>query len=70
LVAAGVARISDDLLTFADINLLPILYRFRQAPEGAEVLAAATHLARYYERLAARPSVTRTRPPDGPPRRN
>jgi glutathione S-transferase len=60
----------DDLFTFADINLLPILYRFRQAPEGAEVLATATHLARYYERLAARPSFTRTRPPDGPPRRN
>jgi glutathione S-transferase len=59
----------DDLFTFADINLLPILYRLGQAPEGAEVLTAATHLARYYGRLAARPSFTRTRPPDGPPRR-
>ena len=27
--------------TFADINLLPILHRVRQAPEGAEALAAA-----------------------------
>jgi glutathione S-transferase len=60
----------DDLFTFADINLLPILYRLGQAPEGAEVLTAATHLARYYDRLAARPSFTRTRPPDGPPRRH
>jgi glutathione S-transferase len=56
--------------TFADINLLPILYRVRQAPEGAEALAAATHLARYYERHAARPSFTSTIPPSGPPRRD
>ena len=55
--------------TFADINLLPILYRVRQAPEGAEVLAAATHLTRYYDRHAARPSFERTNPPAGPPGR-
>jgi len=55
--------------TFADINLLPILYRLGQAPEGAEALAAATHLARYYERHATRPSFARTIPPAGPPGR-
>ena len=55
--------------TFADINLLPILHRVRQAPEGAEAVAAATHLARYYGQHAARPSFTRTMPPPGPPRR-
>ena len=60
----------DDLFTYADVNLLPILYRLRQAPEGAEVLAAATHLARYYDRLATRHSFAHTRPPDGPPRRS
>jgi glutathione S-transferase len=59
----------DDVFTFADINLLPILYRLKQAPEGAEVLAAAPHLARYCERHSARPSFARTRPPDGPPPR-
>jgi glutathione S-transferase len=59
----------DDLFTFADINLLPILYRLRQAPEGAEALAAATDLAKYYERHSARPSFVRTMPPDGPPGR-
>src|SRR5713101_5201979 len=37
-----------DQFTFADINLLPILYRVGQFPEGAEALAAATHLAGYY----------------------
>jgi glutathione S-transferase len=59
----------DDQFTFADINLLPILYRIRQFPEGAEVLAAATHLAGYLDRHAARPSFKSTIPPAGPPRR-
>src|SRR4030088_755491 len=58
-----------DQFTFADINLLPILYRVRQVPEGAEALAAATHLALYYDRHAARPSFMRTTPPAGPPGR-
>ena len=58
-----------DAFTFADINLLPILYRVRQAPEGAAALAAATQLARYYDRHAARPSFMSTIPPAGPPRR-
>src|SRR5713226_796353 len=39
--------------TYADINLLPILHRVRQAPEGAEAVASATHLARYYDQHAA-----------------
>jgi glutathione S-transferase len=59
----------DDQFTFADINLLPILHRLGQTPEGAEVLATATHLAGYYQRHAARPSFVRTAPPAGPPRR-
>jgi glutathione S-transferase len=59
----------DDQLTFADINLLPILYRVQQAPEGAKALAAATHLARYYDRHSERPSFKSTIPPSGPPRR-
>ncbi len=58
-----------DQFTFADINLLPILYRVRQFPEGAAAVAAATHLARYYDRHAARPGFQRTTPPPGPPRR-
>jgi glutathione S-transferase len=58
-----------DRFTFADINLLPILHRLQQLPEGAQVLAAACHLAAYYDRHAARPSFMRTTPPLGPPRR-
>jgi glutathione S-transferase len=66
---AETGHLVGDQFTFADINLLPILHRVGQAPEGAEALAAAPHLAAYYERHAARPSFTRTIPPSGPPGR-
>jgi glutathione S-transferase len=58
-----------DQFTFADINLLPILHRVQQAPEGAATLAALTQLAGYYQRHAARPSFVRTDPPVSPPGR-
>lgn len=66
---AATGYLAGDQFSFADINLLPILYYVRQLPEAAEALAAATHLATYYERHAARPSFARTIPPAGPPRR-
>src|SRR5258708_39149189 len=72
VLGTAVARtgyLVGDQFTFAHINLLPILPRVRLAPEGATALAAATHLARYYDRHAARPSFQRTEPPSGPPRR-
>ena len=67
---ADTGYLVGDRFTFADINLLPLLHRVRQAPEGAEIIGAATHLARYYQQHAARPSFTRTMPPNGPPRRD
>jgi glutathione S-transferase len=66
---AGTGYLVGDQFTFADINLLPILYYIRQLPEAAETLAASTHLAAYYDRHASRSSFTRTVPPAGPPRR-
>ncbi|MGO9934652.1 MAG: glutathione S-transferase family protein [Steroidobacteraceae bacterium] len=60
----------DDRFTLADINLLPILYYLGLVPEGAQALAAATHLAAYYARHAARPSFENTIPPLGPPPRS
>ena len=66
---ARTGYLAGDQFTFADINLLPILYYVRLFPEGAEALAAATHLARYYDLHAARPSFKSTIPPPGPPRR-
>ena len=72
ILDSAVARtgyLVGDALSFADINLMPILHRVRQAPEGADIIAASANLARYYERHAARPSFARTEPPSGPPRR-
>jgi glutathione S-transferase len=66
---ASTGYLAGDQFSFADINLLPILYYVRQLPEAAEAFSAAPHLAGYYERHAARPSFERTIPPAGPPRR-
>jgi glutathione S-transferase len=66
---AGTGYLVGDRFTFADINLLPILFQVRQLPEGAEAFAAAGHLADYYDRHAARPSFKATIPPPGPPGR-
>jgi glutathione S-transferase len=66
---AATGYLAGDRFTFADINLLPILHRVGQAPEGAEALAAAPHLSAYYDHHAARPSFAGTMPPVGPPRR-
>ena len=66
---AATGYLVGNQFTFADINLLPILYRVRQAPEGAAALAATTHLAGYFDRHAAQPSFARTVPPSGPPGR-
>jgi len=66
---APTGYLAGEELTYADLNLLPILHRFRQAPEGNEILAAAPHLAAYYARHAARKSFQATMPPDRPPPR-
>jgi glutathione S-transferase len=66
---ARTGHLVDDEFTFADVNLLPILYRVQQLPEGSQALAAAPHLASYYQRHSARPSFVRTIPPAAPPPR-
>ena len=55
-------------LTFADINVMPILFYLQKFPETAGTIAAAKPLAAYYERLAVRPSFQNTTPPPPPPR--
>ena len=67
--AAPTGYLVGDQFTFADINLLPILYYVRLLPEGAQALAEATSLSLYYDRHAARPSFMSTMPPLGPPGR-
>jgi glutathione S-transferase len=61
--------LAGDSLTYADINLMPILFLMRKLPEGAAAMAAAKPLSDYYERLAARPSFQNTMPPPGAPAR-
>jgi glutathione S-transferase len=48
--------------SFADINVMPILYYLQMLPEGAEAIGKLPHLAAYYERNAARPSFKNTIP--------
>jgi glutathione S-transferase len=65
---AKTGYLAGDQFTFADINLMPILYYVRMPPEGAEALSRAANLAAYYERHAGRASFVNTTPPAGPPR--
>jgi glutathione S-transferase len=52
--------------TFADINLLPILYYVQRMPEGGEMIKAAQHLAGYFARHSERPSFKASTPPPPP----
>jgi glutathione S-transferase len=64
-VAKG-GYLAGDSFTYADINVMPILYYVRNFPEGAAAIAAGKSLSAYYDRLAARPSFTNTTPPPPP----
>ena len=66
---ARTGHLVGDQFTFADINLMPMLERVGRAPEGAEALSRARHLAAYYHAHATRPSFVTTIPPAGPPGR-
>ena len=66
-VAKG-GYLAGDGFTFADINLMPILYYVRNFPEGAAAIAAGKALSGYYDRLAGRESFKKTTPPPPPPR--
>jgi glutathione S-transferase len=52
-----------DQFTFADMNLMTILYNVRNFPEGGEAMESAKDLTAYYHRHAARPSFQKTTPP-------
>ena len=61
------AYLAGDEFTYADINLMAILFAVQLFPEGAAAMAETSNLAAYYERNAARPSFRNTMP--GPARR-
>jgi len=67
-VAKGGYLVGDQF-TYADINLVPILFFVQRFPEGAAAIAAAKSLTSYYARIAARPSFQKTMPPMVPPQR-
>jgi len=67
-VAKGGYLVGDSF-TYADINLMPILFYLQKFPEGAAAFAAAERLWDYYQRVAARQSFQNTMPPPGPPPR-
>jgi glutathione S-transferase len=66
-VAKG-GYLAGDTFTYADINLMPILYYVRNFPEGAAAIASGKALSAYYDRLAARDSFKNTTPPPPPTR--
>jgi glutathione S-transferase len=57
-----------DSLTFADINILPMLFYVNRFEEGKAHLAGAKNLSAYMERHFARPSFQASKPP--PPAKN
>jgi len=59
--------LAGSAFTFADMNLMPILFWLQKFPEGAAGLAANRNLGAYYERVSARPSLRNTVPPPPPP---
>jgi glutathione S-transferase len=65
---AKTGHLAGDQFTFADINLMPILFYVRQFPEGRDAIAASPNLAAYSDRHAERPSFKNTVPPPPPPR--
>jgi glutathione S-transferase len=50
-------------LTFADLNVLPIINYLGKFPEGADVLSGAKNLTAWFGKLTARKSWKATEPP-------
>ncbi|HSG96131.1 MAG TPA: glutathione binding-like protein, partial [Afifellaceae bacterium] len=56
-------QLAGDRFTFADINVLPILFYLHNTPEGSARIASSQTLSDYYSRHAERPSFQNTIPP-------
>lgn len=63
---AKTGYLAGSAITFADINVLPMLDTFGQFPQGKELLAERSALRTYIAKLTARPSFTNTAPPPRP----
>ena len=53
-------------LTYADINVLPMLANLANFPQGKELLAKHPAVSAYITKLTARPSFIKTAPPPRP----
>ncbi len=60
---AKTGHLVGDRLTFADINILPMLFYVNRFEEGKAMLGAAKNLSAYMERHFARDSFKKTSPP-------
>ncbi len=55
--------IAGETLTLADLHAAPVFAYFRMAPEGAELIARRSGLARWWDAMARRHSMAATRSP-------
>jgi glutathione S-transferase len=60
---APAGYLAGGTISFADMNVLPMLEIFEQYPRGKELLAKHPALLTYVAMLTARPSFTNTAPP-------
>ena len=59
----GAPFLAGEVPTLADFFLAPIIYYLRETPEAGPMIDQATALARWYDTMAARPSLAETVPP-------
>ena len=62
----GSGFLANDALSYADLNLLPMLHYVRQFPEARGMLQSLPSLTAYYARHSARPTFQATIPPPMP----
>jgi glutathione S-transferase len=58
----GNAYLAGDRLSLADLMLVPVYDYMTQIPEGQKLLAKAPNLQRWWDTVATRPSLAKTRP--------
>jgi len=63
---AKTCHLVGDSFTFADIDLMPILFYMHRPSESAEMLKSHKNLATYYAKHSERPSFKNTVPPPPP----
>ncbi len=61
---AGTGYLVGDSLTFADLNVVPMLVALTMFPETKEMLAKHKNLSAYVDKISARPSFQNTAPPE------